>query len=565
MKKILASFLLIFLLGVLFFPIQAFALDYSIDQTDIHAYLKENGDVKVKESHTYHFEDDFNGISRTLIPKKNTEVKNFQATENGKKLKIENDDNLYKVHRTGDEGETLTIELTYDIKNGVEVYEDMAQFYWPFFDESNETDYENMTIYVHPPHVTNDVLSIGYDAALQSDTVKSDGVVQFDLGYVGSGENGDIRVAYDTQLFPAVTNHINQSIRNEIQKEIETQKEEIATFEKRQTMLNKLAPFVIGIFAIYLLILIGKAWIQRRMLKYEAERLCISDSFMPKNEMSMPATIRYMSNGYLTVDALTAALLDLVRKGYVKQTEEGSVFVVQEETEHDHEKKLIDWLFYEIGDSGKFTINDLEDYTENEENHESYQEDFDAWRDAVNDEMKSNHLFEDKTKMKWITAGIIFLLLPFIIVFAVYELFSWMTFGIVLFVMGLLFSIFYKMKTVKGEHITIQWKEFQDKYEAVTPSEWTEWLDDDQMRAFIYGLGMNSKKIRNKSETLANEVQVYNTSNTDIWMMILLASAISDPFSNAEKVSAATITSDGGAGVGSGSGVGGGGGGSGAF
>ena len=71
MKKVLS---LCVLLLILFIPTQVWAVEFSIESSDINAQLREDGQVVVKESHTYEFEGDFNGITRTLIPKKNTTI-----------------------------------------------------------------------------------------------------------------------------------------------------------------------------------------------------------------------------------------------------------------------------------------------------------------------------------------------------------------------------------------------------------------------------------------------------------------------------------------------------------
>lgn len=161
MKKF-TGFILIALFGVLFFPIQAFAVDFTINETNIDAYLQEDGNVQVTESHTYDFDGKFKGITRSLIPKKGTSISDFQAVENGTSLKVEIEDETYKIFRSG-KNETITIELSYLINDGVEIYEDMAQFYWPFFDSNNESDYENLTVSVHPPQATNDAIAYGFD------------------------------------------------------------------------------------------------------------------------------------------------------------------------------------------------------------------------------------------------------------------------------------------------------------------------------------------------------------------------------------------------------------------
>src|SRR5699024_6155439 len=195
MKKIVILLTIIF--SVVLLPLPILAVDFSIENTEINAHLQENGNVQVTEQHTYQFDDDFNGITRTLIPKEQTEILDFQASENGKSLDVEQEENLYKIYRSGSD-EEVQVEISYTISNGVELFSDLAQFYWPFFDTSNESAYQNMNIYVHPPQPTEDeVLALGYDEAYDTSTIKAGGVVHFAMGEVDSGTNGDIRVAFD--------------------------------------------------------------------------------------------------------------------------------------------------------------------------------------------------------------------------------------------------------------------------------------------------------------------------------------------------------------------------------
>ncbi|WP_369809880.1 DUF2207 domain-containing protein [Gracilibacillus caseinilyticus] len=126
MKKIVI--LLAILVSMFALPGHVFAVDYSIENTEINAYLQKNGDVEVTEQHTYQFEDEFNGITRTLIPKEKTQIIDFQALENNTSLHEEQEKNLYKIYRSGSDQE-VTVDLSYTITNGVEVYTDLAQFY----------------------------------------------------------------------------------------------------------------------------------------------------------------------------------------------------------------------------------------------------------------------------------------------------------------------------------------------------------------------------------------------------------------------------------------------------
>lgn len=126
LKKWFTSLILLALLFI--FPHQSLAVEFSITNVKIDATLQNNGNVEVEETHTYQFEGDFGGITREVVPKKGASISQFTATENGKNLRIEKEDDLYKIHRKG-EDETITVNLQYTIENGLEVYQDVAQFY----------------------------------------------------------------------------------------------------------------------------------------------------------------------------------------------------------------------------------------------------------------------------------------------------------------------------------------------------------------------------------------------------------------------------------------------------
>ena len=92
----------------------------------IDVFLNEDRNVDVTETQTYSFDGEFNGITRSLIPKEETEIVYVKVTENGKKLKVEQDENDYRIYRDG-EDEQVTIKLIYTIKNGVELYSDVKK------------------------------------------------------------------------------------------------------------------------------------------------------------------------------------------------------------------------------------------------------------------------------------------------------------------------------------------------------------------------------------------------------------------------------------------------------
>lgn len=129
MKKKLVFILILFMIGA--WPIQTMAVEFSITDVTIDAYLQKNGDVRVTEVQSYSFDDKFRGITREIIPKKGAEITDFTANEGEKELKVKKEKDLYKVSRSGSD-ENISVELHYMIKNGLSKHPDITEFYWPF-------------------------------------------------------------------------------------------------------------------------------------------------------------------------------------------------------------------------------------------------------------------------------------------------------------------------------------------------------------------------------------------------------------------------------------------------
>lgn len=513
MKKVIAFILV--LAALIVSPLPALAVDYSIDQMQIDAFLLDDGNVDVTEQQTYTFYGKFNGITRILIPKEETKIVDVEATENGKKLKVEQADNEYKIHRSGKE-EQVTIELTYTIEGGVEKYTDMAQFYWPFFDTSNESDYERFDVFVHPAKPTDDVIAFGYDEAMDTAATKADGTAHFAMGKVAEGKKGDIRVAYDTALFTNAALTADKPMRDTILKDKADLEAKQAAFEKRKSILNDWAPYIVGIFAVYFFALLYYAWRKKQATDMEVERSFQMAYFVPEADMSMPAIISFMRSGIVGAEGLTASFLDLVRKGYVKRKDEETFVVADRDTDHEHERHLIHWLFDKIGKADNFHFNDLKAYTAKKSNQSTYRKDYETWKQAVRREVDSHHLYRKKKKMRiWVALSGILLILP-LVLFAVHGLPMWAIFSLLLALSLMLFALLYRPKTLKGSKVKQQWKAFGEKYPQLDTEAWNDQLDDDQKRAFIYGVGKNDKQIKKKNKQLLEPASGAHYANSDL-------------------------------------------------
>ncbi|MCC3358546.1 DUF2207 domain-containing protein [Bacillus sp. REN16] len=560
---------LIFVIVFLFiFPMQGFAVDYWINDVKMDAYLQDDGIVKVTETHTYEFDGEFNGITRTVIPKKGSSIKDFSATENGKELRVEKEEDFYKIHRKGKD-ETITVTLAYTIQNGVEIFEDVAQFYWPFFDNRNESTYENLVITVHPPQPTSDVVAFGYDEAFQKETVQSDGSVIFHIGEVPNETNGDIRVAYDVGLFSGA-NYVTAD--KPMKEEILSDKNEllIKAQERAETkkVLSKVAMILVPIFSLIVLIMIVRNRMEGRAKLNAVKQEMINPGALPKQVLSLPATIFYTNSNFIQQGpGMAAALLDLVRMKMVKHVAEERFELVNQDLALPHEKILIEWLFEKIGHNGEFSLSDLKTYSikKNSDKYTGFQM---KWGEAVRNEVKEQQFYEDKTKFKLILGFLGIVLVPFLFLFPMYELFAWFVLTLILFGGIIVYLIAYRPKNSEGLRIFHEWLMFKESYKALSPDEWKKWSEDDQMRAYIYGLGSGDKGMMKQNEDLVfafNKPYYYESAGFypySVYSFGYVGPNASAQFESAnESIGTGSSTSSSS----SGGGTGGGGGGSGAF
>ncbi|WP_445505623.1 DUF2207 domain-containing protein [Niallia sp. 03091] len=523
---------------------------------------------------TYSFDGEFNGITREIFPKKGTSITNFEAKENGKPLKVEKEDNLYRIYRKGSD-ESIVVNLFYTIKNGVDVYPDVAQFYWPFFDNRNESTYNNLSITIHPPAPTKDVIAFGYDESFGTEKVIPNGSVLFQLGEVPAEVNGDIRVAYDKSLFSAAQNIQNQPMKEKILSEKNKMITEAANYAEKQEKVTSVGTIALLSLSV---ILFGSMYIlffKGRNKKNAVLRNIPAYFTVPKQIMSLPATIFYTNQRQLPAEAMGAALLDLLRKGIIEKRNEDSFRVLQQQNDRKkHERLLIDFLFYTVGNRGEFRFDDLKIYINKKKNHQKYHDFQVKWNQAVKEELKEYALYEKNARVNWYFAIQTVLLLPCLYFFPAYQLFGLLFASTVLIVASLLFALLYRPKTYEGFEILHQWKSLLNNFPTITKNEWEKLSDDERMRIYIYGLGINNKNITRKNEALAKSIPFPNMNLShqtseyqafDILTFYYFGTLASTNFYDANKSVEKTMHGSYGSSSSFTGGGGGGGGGSGAF
>ncbi|ADU29075.1 DUF2207 domain-containing protein [Evansella cellulosilytica] len=582
-KKVFMLTSITMLLLLLFVPSKVLAVDYTIDSLHIQAELLENGDVSVTETNIYTFNGEFNGIIRGLVPNQdiNAEIIDLHAVENSEPLTIESDGYTHRIHRSGSD-ETIEITLTYTIKNGVQVYEDVGQFYWAFIDSQNESDYESLKIEVMPPTTstnvsTDSVIAIGYDEAFEKEKIVEDGSVIFDLGKVRSNRDANIRVAYPSEFFPSAP-LLKGELKETIIAEEEARYAAIQEAEEKREFYSSFGNTVLPLLAAVLFFIFLKDYLKYRSKQISIARELEKVDRPPLTELSLPATISLTNYHQLSSNAMAAALLDLVRKGNVKQVEEKTFELVHSNALLEHEEILIAWLFERVGDGQRFSLKQLKAYGKYNNNSSNYLERLNKWKSAIKKEINENNLYENKSWYRAMISSSSLFLTPLFILFGMNELFGYVATTGVIALAYLLYGIIYNPKTYKGSLIFYQWQQFKQHYRQLSHEYWDSWSEDEQMRAFLFALGIGEDDLKKKNRELLKHFEANQThfnSNSaaafdptfSFYALALMSQSTSSSFQSTNNSlgsmssgsSGSTFTGGGGGGVG------GGGGGSGAF
>jgi len=539
------------------FPLQAFAIDFEIDTVLIDVQLEEDGNAEVTESFTYTFEDDFNGITRFLIAKEGTSIENFAASENGTDLRTELENGEFRIYRAGEDGETITIDLSYTIQKAVEKFEDGAQFYYPFFDDSNEAAYQDMTIVVTPPQTSANTEALGYVEAYGSERIGSDGSVRFEIGTVREGRTGDIRAIFDAEMFPGVAAQ-SGTVRDDLAADRTKLEEDAAAFAANQQTARSVGIPIIAGAGTILLIGIFFAWFSAYNRK-RAARTETNGFFVPNETLSIPGTLYFTNSPFLSPHATAAAILDLVRKGNLTQVSEEEFVLVNRTIEYEHEATLLTLLVDRIGNGERFTLPQVKEFTDKTINHSEYNEAIAKWNKGVRAEVMAHDFYEKRPMVRWIAGALSILFVGIAVYTGIYEVYPWMAASIFLAVSALGFALFYSPISQQGHLIRGEWRALKKSLPEVAEDEWKALTEDERKRAYAYLLGSDSKTAEKKAAAFTTASSANQDTNFVMNPVFLTTIFVAANTSTSASASGSSVSTGGGGGVG------GGGGGSGAF
>ena len=407
---------------------------FSIDEVIIDAQIQEDGTIDVREQFTYTFNGSFEGVTRSI----QSDSKHFQAfiveegdfpedTNESNSLKVEEDDDTYRIF-TESMNEAKTVLYTYTIEGSVNKYTDVAELKYAFFDDSNETDLNNVQIMIHPPNQrmedTHYFLHEDESGSLNS----SDSGLVYTNSMLEAGETSMLRFVFPSSQLAGMELTKDSPMLDEI---ISEEKDYTERLEHLDANMSKAEPIIWGLFGVVILTTILVYYVHP--YRYRGNKS--EDAFIQILEQTDPLFVKYLRNSlHLPYDSFIAGLFSLKQRGIVSLKEVPSLikkgehtfrftWVSGNEMGDMADSYLRSWLFTKRDHLGDYFL--LEDLLDNKEETdevkkkkaEQFEADFNRWAGLVKGREDYQGL-----RRKW--KGYSFLSIPLLIIsFVLYNYF----------------------------------------------------------------------------------------------------------------------------------------------
>ncbi|NLM45853.1 MAG: DUF2207 domain-containing protein [Firmicutes bacterium] len=400
-------FSLIVLLCLLLQPGHAAARSYHFARVSITAEIAPSGQMRVSEERTAKFSGQYHGMFMWLKTPPPTSISDVTVAENGIPYTF-NPGNTYGPAGTyflRDEGDRLyvdwsfaaadeerTFTISYCVNNVVRVHNDVAELYYQFIGDAWEThaDSVSITLQLPPGAASRDIRAWGHGPLHGKVEILTDGTVSWQIDKLPARTYLEGRVTFPPSLVPQAVIKTGKTALPQILQEEEQLAAAANTARSRSRMLVLLAALIVA----GSLITVFGAW-----LRYGKE-------FTPKFDgdyyRELPADYTPAELGVLwrfgkpAPEDLTATLVDLARKGYLKieeiSTEKRGLWgrtkqdykvmrTAKDGPLRDHEKKLLAFLFNNLTADGQFTFTELENYVQ--KNRLEFYSFWSGWQDLL--------------------------------------------------------------------------------------------------------------------------------------------------------------------------------------
>ncbi|MCT2536646.1 DUF2207 domain-containing protein [Aquibacillus koreensis] len=368
MKKIIGSIFIIVVICIGF--IIAKDDSFSIDKVHIHAHIATDGTVHVEELYHYAFDDTNNKIIRTMP----STAENLQAftvpngmkapsidTDNLDPLEVEKIHDAYHINLQHTTDATKRIIYSYTVKEAVTKYEDIADFRYNFFNNSNYARLNNVTVSLSRPQATLPEKSfIYFHSKNQPSTLQTNNILQYSYDSVLPSRSHDFRFLFPaTELVDRPTDVDKKMKRKLFASESSLQ----WRYQNIEENFNKAIPFLV--IGILFTIIIGTCLFYFHPNRKKSQ--LAQQELLTLLEKSDPLIVSYIhKEGKFDDKDLIAGLFSLHDRGLVTMTEVpselnlGTTFRFtwkrSREKLQESDQYVKDWLFTQEDKYGSYFL-----------------------------------------------------------------------------------------------------------------------------------------------------------------------------------------------------------------
>lgn len=518
LKKFIASSLILIIILIAFASFAEESL--SISKWYVDSTLLENGDLQVEEYLKFDFNDDFNGVYRSIVLERIDDVYDLRVYEvvNGNEVEFvlnekakNGDTNVYNYEIKNNqlrlkifspsEDEQKTFGIKYTLKNVATLHKDTGELYYKFLGQENETPIRNFSVDIKLPQFDRDIIKIfGHGPLNGVINFSNDNLIRLEVDNIPSNTFIEARVLYPIEYTPLSNRAGNKTLTDILQEEKMFQEEietKQAKKEKAKGILNQIS---LVIWAIGILV---TGYIVRKFRR-NPDMYNNMDSLYPKD--LSPAELNLFMNSMINSRGIMATIFDLARRGYLtidesedlsakrKYRKQDFVFIKTGKSDFEilkHEAYLLDWLFNEIGDGSKVSTNDIDVYRSKKS--VAFSKKYNSWMSLVRKELEAKG-YNDPSATKY---GFGLMFLSFIaLIIGIISVVNSAVYGIGVILIGAFFFIYgVILLTRKSDEGYIQyglWKDFKKEIESLGNVDIGIPRDKNIINAIALGLNMEN-------------------------------------------------------------------------
>ena len=391
-------FLILCLFFILFSTISLVSADdsYSISEADLELIVSNNGLLHVNEAYLYNFEGSFNGVYRDIPLKDGESIENVkvsakgaypvleQTTENGKEhLKIY----LYAdaAHTQKIRDCSVTVFIEYDMKNVVTVFNDVGALQYKLWGEEWDVDVGRVHALIGLPNATGNEYYLNPEDLTYSSEIDGD-TIEVDSNRISKGNYYELLVLMPVDDFSSspYAKHVNEDGREMILKNLE---DSINSRNFWSGLISALETLLLIFFPVSLAgtyLKYGREPKVEYVGEYERE---------PPTD-DPPAVVNAMIDndtfGQPNIKGFEATILDLIdRKVFsIKKENENLLLSVNDGADNldEGEKIVVKIMSHFANKEGVLNLSKLEDRMDSKTNAEWFTNQFDKWKEAVENE-----------------------------------------------------------------------------------------------------------------------------------------------------------------------------------